>query len=125
MSAKLKRVAAAAGIVLLMLVMLLVTGWGVLALLNWDHANPTLRNALAAVYGIVSLIFWALMIIVSFKYAFLVMRAHNRGDGGGMALAALIQRRGVGREPHADHVGQARSHVRFTERFVLESLAER
>jgi KUP system potassium uptake protein len=55
------------------------------------HVNP------AGVYGIISLIFWALTIIVSVKYAGLLMRAHNRGDGGGMALAALIQRRGVGR----------------------------
>ena len=56
-------------------------------------AHPTV----AGVYGIVSLIFWALVIIVSVKYAGFVMRAHNRGDGGVMALAALIQRRKVGR----------------------------
>jgi len=49
------------------------------------------------VLGVLSLIFWALTIVVSVKYAVLLMRAHNRGDGGGMALAALIQRRGVGR----------------------------
>ena len=49
------------------------------------------------VYGVVSLIFWALMIIVSIKYAGFIMRAHNRGDGGVMALTALIQRRRVGR----------------------------
>src|SRR5579875_2807277 len=36
-------------------------------------------------------------LIVSVKYAGLLMRVHNRGDGGGMALAALIQRRGIGR----------------------------
>jgi KUP system potassium uptake protein len=51
----------------------------------------------AGVYGITSLIFWALTIIVSIKYAGFLMRAHNRGDGGGMALAALIQRRRVPR----------------------------
>jgi KUP system potassium uptake protein len=55
------------------------------------------RATVAGVYGITSLIFWALTIVVSIKYAGVVMRAHNRGDGGGMALAALIQRRGVGR----------------------------
>jgi KUP system potassium uptake protein len=55
------------------------------------------RPTVAGVYGVVSLIFWALMIIVSIKYAGVLMRAHNRGDGGGMALAALIQRRGIGR----------------------------
>jgi KUP system potassium uptake protein len=49
------------------------------------------------VYGMVSLIFWALMIVVSIKYAGFIMRAHNRGDGGIMALAALLQRKRVAR----------------------------
>jgi KUP system potassium uptake protein len=60
------------------------------------HANAA-RPTVAGVYGIASLIFWALMIVVSVKYAGILMRAHNRGDGGGMALAALIERRGIGR----------------------------
>jgi KUP system potassium uptake protein len=50
------------------------------------HVTP------AAVYGVASLIFWALMIVVSIKYAGFIMRAHNRGDGGIMALTALLQR---------------------------------
>jgi KUP system potassium uptake protein len=50
------------------------------------------------VFGITSLIFWSLTLVVSFKYATLIMRAHNRGDGGGMALAMLIRRFKV---PHA------------------------
>jgi KUP system potassium uptake protein len=41
---------------------------------------------------VVSLIFWALTIIVSVKYAGFIMRAHNRGDGGIMALTALVTR---------------------------------
>jgi KUP system potassium uptake protein len=49
----------------------------------------------AGVYGVVSLIFWALMIVVSLKYAGFIMRAHNRGDGGIMALASLLQRHRV------------------------------
>ncbi len=59
------------------------------------------RNAahadIAGVYGIVSLIFWALMVEVTIKYAGFIMRAHNRGDGGIMALTALIQRKRIGR----------------------------
>ena len=51
----------------------------------------------ATVYGIASLIFWALMVVVSIKYAGFIMRAHNRGDGGIMALTALLQRNRV---PH-------------------------
>src|SRR6202035_5327357 len=60
------------------------------------HANAA-HTTIPGVYGIVSLIFWALTIIVSVKYAWLVMRAHNRGDGGVMALTSLIQRRRLGR----------------------------
>jgi KUP system potassium uptake protein len=47
----------------------------------------------AGVYGVVSLIFWSLTIVVTIKYAGIIMRAHNRGDGGIMALTALIKRR--------------------------------
>ncbi|HWD85021.1 MAG TPA: KUP/HAK/KT family potassium transporter [Solirubrobacteraceae bacterium] len=43
-------------------------------------------------YGIVSLIFWAITMVVSVKYAGVIMRVHNRGDGGIMALAALARR---------------------------------
>ena len=44
------------------------------------------------VYGILSLIFWSLTIIVTLKYVALVMRANNRGEGGIMALVALVKR---------------------------------
>jgi KUP system potassium uptake protein len=46
----------------------------------------------AHVYGVVSLIFWALVAIVTLKYVLLIMRADNNGEGGIMALVALIQR---------------------------------
>ena len=55
------------------------------------HVTPT------DVYGVISLIFWALAIVVSTKYAGVIMRAHNRGDGGIMALAALCRRNRVPR----------------------------
>jgi KUP system potassium uptake protein len=51
------------------------------------HAIPPLRNN---VLGILSLIFWSLIIIITIKYLALVMRADNRGEGGIMALLALI-----------------------------------
>ena len=44
------------------------------------------------VFGVLSLIFWALIIIVTLKYVVLVMRADNRGEGGILALMALAQR---------------------------------
>jgi KUP system potassium uptake protein len=42
------------------------------------------------VFGILSLIFWAITIIVTLKYVALIMRANNRGEGGIMALTALV-----------------------------------
>ncbi len=57
--------------------------------------HDAVHTTTAGVYGIVSLIFWALTIVVSVKYAGFIMRAHNRGDGGIMALTALIRRRRV------------------------------
>ena len=44
------------------------------------------------VYGVLSLIFWSMMIIVSLKYVTLIMRADNKGEGGSLALLALINR---------------------------------
>ncbi len=44
------------------------------------------------VLGILSLIFWALILIVTIKYVMLVMRADNHGEGGILALMALAQR---------------------------------
>ncbi len=44
------------------------------------------------VYGIVSLMFWSMMIIVTIKYVSVIMRADNKGEGGSLALLALINR---------------------------------
>jgi KUP system potassium uptake protein len=49
------------------------------------------------VYGIVSLIFWTVMIIVTLTYVTLVMHADNDGEGGIMALIALVRRWGTRR----------------------------
>jgi KUP system potassium uptake protein len=46
-----------------------------------------------AVYGVISLVFWALVIVVTLKYVVFVMRADNDGEGGIMALIALLVRR--------------------------------
>jgi KUP system potassium uptake protein len=60
------------------------------------HHNAA-HATVAGVYGIASLIFWTLMVEVSLKYGGFIMRAHNRGDGGIMALTALVQRKRIGR----------------------------
>jgi len=43
----------------------------------------------ANILGAISSIFWLLMFVVTFKYVFLVLRAHNKGEGGVMALLSL------------------------------------
>ena len=44
------------------------------------------------IFGVLSLIFWSLMLIVTAKYVFIAMRADNKGEGGSFALLALISR---------------------------------
>src|ERR1700722_18935751 len=51
-----------------------------------------------AVYGALSLIFWALIVVVTIKYVGFIMRADNNGEGGVMALAALAHRAPVSRK---------------------------
>ena len=42
------------------------------------------------IFGVLSLIFWSLMLVVTVKYVFVAMRADNRGEGGSFALLALL-----------------------------------
>src|SRR5687768_16920094 len=44
------------------------------------------------IYGVLSLIFWSMMIIVTLSYVTVIMRADNKGEGGSLALLALINR---------------------------------
>ena len=52
---------------------------------HWDGQSPE------EVVGIVSLLLWTLILIVTVKYVLLVMRADNRGEGGTLSLVALVQ----------------------------------
>jgi len=54
--------------------------------------NGAVRANQGDVYGVISLMFWSITIIVSIKYLGILMRADNNGEGGVMALAALAQR---------------------------------
>src|SRR5215467_8296630 len=88
------------------------TGWGSLALslgalgvvygdvgtsplytvqLIFTGDHPMVPSPLR-VYGALSLIFWALTLIVTLKYVLLILRVDNHGEGGIMALVALIER---------------------------------
>lgn len=49
------------------------------------------------IFGVLSLIFWSMMIVVTLKYVAIIMRADNKGEGGSLALLALISRSGEGK----------------------------
>jgi KUP system potassium uptake protein len=61
---------------------------------NGEHGiEPSTANIL----GVLSLVFWALTFVVTFKYLSFVMRADNRGEGGILALMALVGQKGTTR----------------------------
>jgi hypothetical protein len=76
-----RRIATAAGLLLLGLLMVGASGWGVLALRYWDRANPTLRNAAAAAWALA-----ALVLIIRFARR----RWRWRSLAGFTALFALL-----------------------------------
>ena len=49
------------------------------------------------IFGVLSLVFWSMMIVVTFKYVLTIMRADNKGEGGSLALLALINRKSADR----------------------------
>lgn len=64
--------------------------------------SPATGIPLDAVHliGVVSVIFWGLMMVVTLKYVLLILRADNRGEGGIMALTALAAH-AAGKTPHS------------------------
>lgn len=48
------------------------------------------------IHGVLSLVFWSMMMVVTFKYALTIMRADNKGEGGSLALLALINSKAQG-----------------------------
>ena len=62
----------------------------------FDPGDPhPVKVSRDSVFGVISLIFWSVTIIVTVTYVLLVMRADNDGEGGIMALIALIRRRAL------------------------------
>jgi len=81
MTTRIQRAAKLIGLILLGLLMIGIAGWGVLALLYWDHANPALRDGLALAFAALSLL--ALVGLV-------LRRWRKRAIGGFFALFALL-----------------------------------
>ncbi|HEY1606331.1 MAG TPA: potassium transporter Kup [Allosphingosinicella sp.] len=57
--------------------------------LKVDHAH---------IFGVLSLVFWTLTLVVTIKYVLIIMRADNKGEGGSLALLALIARNMPGKK---------------------------
>jgi K+ transporter len=89
------------------------------AVFTSDH--HTVHAAQTEVYGVISLVFWAITLVVSVKYVSTVMRADDHGQGGIIALTALLesakQRRRalVHRHLHSRHHPFPRSGVAAVE----------
>jgi KUP system potassium uptake protein len=54
--------------------------------------NGAVKPTSGDVYGVISMVFWSVTLIVSVKYVVFILRADNDGEGGVMALAALVRR---------------------------------
>ena len=68
------------------------------ALRECFHSNHGVAATHDNILGVLSLIIWSLIVIISIKYLVLVMRADNRGEGGILALMSLVRARGDSRK---------------------------
>ncbi len=68
--------------------------------LSVEAAKESGAGTVNSVFGVLSLITWSLIIVVSIKYVFIIMRADNHGEGGVFALTALLIRK-IGKKPKA------------------------
>jgi len=69
--------------------------YAIQAIMTGEHPLPI---DILNVYGVISLIFWTMVVVVTFKYVFIVMRCDNHGEGGSLALLALIHSK-LGKTP--------------------------
>ncbi len=64
--------------------------YAIQAIMTGEHPLPI---DLLNIYGVISLIFWTMVTVVTLKYVLLVLRMDNNGEGGSLALLALINRK--------------------------------
>ena len=62
------------------------------------HGTPGIQVDPVHIHGVLSLVFWSMMIVVTFKYVLTIMKADNKGEGGSLALLALINRKSENRK---------------------------
>ena len=61
------------------------------------HGTHAIALSAGNVLGVLSLVFWSLVLVVTIKYHLVIIRADNKGEGGVLALMALVQGRRVAR----------------------------
>src|SRR5665647_1965186 len=61
--------------------------YAIQATFSGTHPLPVME---ANIFGVLSVLFWTIMLLVSFKYVALILRADNHGEGGSLALLALV-----------------------------------
>lgn len=101
-SSRIRRIANAVGLTLLLLLMIAVSIWEVLAVCYWDHANPTLRTALAAVLALV---------VVTLLMGFALRGWRWRSFGAFVALFAVVLAAWTRIEPSNDRDWQTDNAV--------------
>jgi KUP system potassium uptake protein len=74
------------------------------------------------IYGVLSLIFWSMMLVVTVKYILIITRADNKGEGGSLALLALINRSTEGGGPRRWTAGAVLLGVFATALFYGDSM---
>ena len=97
-----RRISTAASLALVLLLMLAAAAWGVLALRYWDHANPTLRRVMVAVWAIAA---------VALLAGFLLRRWRWRSLAAFAALFALLVACWTAIEPSNDRVWETENSV--------------
>ncbi len=61
--------------------------YAIQAVFTGPHPLPAVE---ANIFGVLSVLFWTIMLLVSFKYVTIILRADNHGEGGSLALLALV-----------------------------------
>jgi KUP system potassium uptake protein len=57
------------------------------------NSAPGIQADPTHIHGVLSLVFWSMMMVVTFKYVLTIMKADNKGEGGSLALLALLNRK--------------------------------
>jgi KUP system potassium uptake protein len=76
-----------------------------------------------AVLGVLSLILWSLIVVVTLKYVFILLRADNHGEGGTLALMALAQRAFAGRSTIILLLGVAGAGLFYGDAMITPALS--